>query len=186
VHVAGAETPTEIAGGGRIGNASGAKSVEVDFILTPQFEILQASAVAQGVVGQVEDVIGFVVGQMDLEQVQLIVDGIDEADPSRQQMDGADAAVRQAACAIGDLVMNVGGSEHGMVQVAEPFFVESAFNSALAVGQLLMYLGIHSKSLSVRVMVVLLPHQTPQKAKGFRVFSDTFLAKARRVRLIKV
>jgi len=82
--------------------------------------------------------------------------------------------------------MNVGGGEHRMVQVAEPFLVESAFNSALAVGQLLVYLGIHSKSLSVRVMVVLLPHQTPQKAKGFRVFSINFHAETRRVRLIKV
>jgi hypothetical protein len=47
--------------------------------------------------------------------------------------------------------MNVGGGEHRMVQVAEPSFVEPAFNSALAVGQLLVYLGIHSKSLSVAV-----------------------------------
>jgi hypothetical protein len=47
--------------------------------------------------------------------------------------------------------MNVGGGEHRMVQVAEPFFIESAFNSTLAVGELLVYLGIHSKSLSVGV-----------------------------------
>jgi hypothetical protein len=35
-------------------------------------------------------------------------------------------------------------------------------------------------------MVVSLPHQTPQKAKGFRVFSAICLAEARRVRLIEV
>jgi hypothetical protein len=34
-------------------------------------------------------------------------------------------------------------------------------------------------------MMAWLPHQTPQKAKGFRVFSAYFLAEARRVRLIK-
>src|SRR5436190_20676425 len=45
-------------GRGRIGNALGVEGVEVDFILTPQFEVLQASAIAQGVVGQVENVIG--------------------------------------------------------------------------------------------------------------------------------
>jgi hypothetical protein len=36
------------------------------------------------------------------------------------------------------------------------------------------------------LMMVSLPHQTPQKVKGFRVFSASFLAEARRVRLIKV
>src|SRR6185369_9604325 len=57
----------------------------------------------------------------------------------------------QAAHAVGDLVVNVGGGKHRMVQVAESLFVESAFNSTLAVGELLVYLGIHSKSLSVGV-----------------------------------
>jgi len=59
---------------------------------------------------------------MDLEQVQLVVDGIDQADAPSQQMDRADAAVRQAARAVSDLVMNAGGGEHGMIQVAELFF----------------------------------------------------------------
>ena len=31
---------------------------------------------------------------------------------------------------VGDLVMNVGGGEHGMVQVAEPFIVESSYDGA--------------------------------------------------------
>jgi len=35
------------------------------------------------------------------------------------------------------------------------------------------------------LMLALLTHQTPQKAKGFRVFSGPFLAEVRRVRLIK-
>src|SRR5688572_10202280 len=47
--------------------------------------------------------------------------------------------------------MNVGGPEHRMVQVAESLFVESAFDSAVAIGKLLVYLGVHSKSLSVAV-----------------------------------
>ena len=92
-----------------------------------------------------------VVRHRELEQVQFLVDRVDEADASRQQVEGPDAAVRHAMDAIGDLVMNVGGGEHGPSGVAEPFFVESAFNSALAVGELLVYLSVHSKSLSVGV-----------------------------------
>jgi hypothetical protein len=61
--------------------ASGAEGVEINFVLATQFEIFQAGAVAQGVVGKVEDVIRLVIGQMNLEQVQVVVDGIDEATP---------------------------------------------------------------------------------------------------------
>jgi hypothetical protein len=151
MHIGGAEATAEIAGGRRIGNTLSTEGVEVDFILATQFEVLQAGAVAQRVVGQVEYMIGLVVRQVNLEQVQFFIDGVDEADAPRQKMDGADATVRQAASAVGDLVMNVGGGEHRMVQVAESFLVEPAFDSALAVLQELVYLGIHSKSLSVAV-----------------------------------
>ena len=51
----------------------------------------------RGVVGEVEDVIGLVVGQVDLEQVQAPVDGVDEAELAGQGVDGADAAVGDAA-----------------------------------------------------------------------------------------
>ncbi len=37
--------------------------------------------------------IGFVVGQMNLEQVQFLVDGVDQTDAPSQQMDRANAAV---------------------------------------------------------------------------------------------
>src|SRR5690349_14685560 len=66
-------------------------------------------------------------------------------------MEGADAAMRQTARAVGDFIVNVGSREHRLVQVAEPFFVESALDSALAIDELLVYLGVHSKSLSVAV-----------------------------------
>ena len=69
---AGCEAAAEVAGGGRIGDAAGAQGVEEDLVVAAQFEVLQAGAVAQGVVGEVEDVIGLVVGQVDLEQVQPV------------------------------------------------------------------------------------------------------------------
>ena len=76
--ILGPEASAEIAGRGGIGNARGSEGVEEDFVLAPQFEILQASAVAQRVIGQVEDVIGCVVGKVKLEQMEPFVDGLDE------------------------------------------------------------------------------------------------------------
>ena len=52
------------------GMRRGAQRVEEDFVLAAQFEILQTGAVAQRVVGEVEDMVGFVVGKVELEQME--------------------------------------------------------------------------------------------------------------------
>ena len=83
VHVGGPKTAAEIAGRGRIGNATGAEGIEIDFILPARFQILQTGAIAQGVISQVEHMIRLVIGQMNLEQVQLVIDGIDKTDAPR-------------------------------------------------------------------------------------------------------
>ena len=79
------EAAAEVAGGGGIGDAACAQGVEEDLVVAAQFEVLQAGAVAQGVVGEVEDVVGLVIGQMDLEQVQAVVDGVDQAELAGQE-----------------------------------------------------------------------------------------------------
>src|SRR3984957_16852367 len=185
MHVGGAEATTEIAGGRRIGDAQSPERVEVDFILTTQFEVLQTGAVAQRVVGQVEHMVRLVVGHVNLEQVQVLVDGIDEADPLGEQMKSADAAVGDAAAAVGDVIVDVGRGEGGPADVAEPFLVETAFDSALAVAQLLVYLGVHSKSLSVGGDGCSLQHQTPQNSQGISSFSKNTRANDHWLRLFK-
>jgi hypothetical protein len=93
-------------------------------------------------------VIGFVEWQMDLEQVQAPVDGVDETEASGQKMDGPDAAVGEAVSFVSDVVVDVAGCEGGSFGLAQLGFVEPSLNAALAAGQLLAYLGVHSKSLS--------------------------------------
>jgi hypothetical protein len=70
----------EVAGGGRVVDPAGAQSVEEDFVVAAEFEVLEAGAVAQGVAGEGQDVVGLVVGEVELEQAQATVDGLDEAD----------------------------------------------------------------------------------------------------------
>jgi len=122
---------------------------------------------------------------VNFEQVQVLVDGIDETDPLRQQVKSTDAAVGHAAAAVGDFIVDVGRRKGGPAGVAEPFLVESAFDSALAVGQLLVYLGVHSKSLSAGGDVALLLHQTPQNSQGISSFSKNIRANKRWLRLFK-
>jgi hypothetical protein len=117
--------------------------------------------------------------------VQILIDGVDEADASREQVDGSNATVGQAVTTIGDLVVDVGCGEGGPVGIAEPFLVKAAFDSALAVGQLLMYLGVHSKSLSAGGDGCSLQHQTPQNSQGISSFSKNIRAHEHWLRLFK-
>ena len=82
-------------GGGGVGDALGAQGVEIDLVVAPQFEVLDPLAAGQEVVGDVQHVVGFVVGQMPLEQVEVVVDVADQPGPAGQQVDGADAAAER-------------------------------------------------------------------------------------------
>src|SRR5262249_35899306 len=133
--------------GGRVGDPLGAQGVEEDLVGAAEFEVLQAGAVCQGVVGEGEDVVGLGGGEVELEQVQATGDGLDEAQLACQGVQGGDAGAAEAAGAVGDLVMNSAGRKHGTAAVGDVGFVKAAREAALAVGQLLAYLGFHSKSL---------------------------------------
>jgi hypothetical protein len=95
-------------------------------------------------------VIGIVVGQVKLEQLQALVDRVDQAELTDQGMQGADAAVGNAAVTVADFVMDVRGGEHRPVATLHVGFVQATLNAALALVQLAAYLSFHSKSLAWR------------------------------------
>ena len=183
--IGGRETSAEIAGGGRIGNSLGAESVEKDLVVAAEFDVLQAGAVAQGVVSEIENVIGFVIGKMDLEQVQALIDGVDEADPLGEQMKGPDAAVRDGPTAARVVVVDVGSGIDRLFEILQPGLFEPILNPTLATSHSTSYLGIHSKLLFPPFDKVSFLHQTLRQTKEFRVFSDFPLTCHRRVRLIE-
>ncbi len=143
-----AEASTKVAGGGGVGDTASAERVEEGLVVAAQLDVLQTGTFAQGVVGNVEDVIGLVVGQMDLEQNQPAVNGLGKPEPLREGMNGTDAAVGDAAIALADLVMDVAGGEHRPLAAFEVELVEASLDSALASVQLSAYLDFHSKSLA--------------------------------------
>ena len=70
VDVVCAETPTEITGSRRVRNRVGFQRVEKVLIVAAKLDVLQASATAKRVDREVHDMIGFVIGQVELEQLQ--------------------------------------------------------------------------------------------------------------------
>src|ERR1700682_2513086 len=57
-----------------------------------QLDVVEADAIAQGVVGEVQDVVGLMVGGVEFEEMEPLVDGLGETEFPHEQLDGADAA----------------------------------------------------------------------------------------------
>ena len=60
------KAPGEVSGRGWIGTPLRPQAVEIVFVLTAQFQVLQPNPTGQDVVGEVPDGITFMIGQMDL------------------------------------------------------------------------------------------------------------------------
>ena len=73
------------------------------------------------------------VRQMDLEDVEFGVDGLNEAKLTRQGMEGTNAAVANATDSSRGFVMNVAGREERLAAATEVGFVEAALETSLAV-----------------------------------------------------
>jgi hypothetical protein len=112
------------------------------------------------------------VGQMNSEQMEAVIKGLDETETARQGVDGADATVSEAVTAITDLIVDIAGGEHGFGAAVQVRGIEATFEAALAAVQLLVYLGIHSKSLRGRVVgqqhYSIYPAKTPKDFEFFR------------------
>lgn len=92
------ESSGEVVGGSGIGNAARPKGVEEGIIVAATLDVLKARAVAQWVVGDVEDVVGLVIGQTDFEQVKTLIDGLGQAESVCEHVDGPDAPWAMAWC----------------------------------------------------------------------------------------
>ena len=129
----GGEASAEVAGRGGIGNALGAQGIEKDVVVAAQFDVLQAIAVAQGVVGEVEDMIGFGIRQVDFEQVQLLIDGFNQPDVLGQFVEQRNAAAGGAINAVVEIEVEVtAAAQDGLGAIGEFGFVEALLDDSLA------------------------------------------------------
>ena len=148
------EAAAEVPGGGRVRDPFGPQGVEVDLVVAPQLEVLDAPAAGEEIQGDVEDVVGFVVGQVPLEEVEVAVDVLDELDLLGQEEEGADAAGTEPAAPTGVFVVDIAGGHHGYRplragRVVEPFLdppLPLLEESLLACRSLFSESGAHSKA----------------------------------------
>jgi hypothetical protein len=114
----------------------GAQSVEIIDIVTSQLDVLQTIAVAQGVGGEVEHMVGFGIRETNLENGKVFVDGVNEAYVACQLVEERDAAIAQAVNAFGDLIAEIATGQDGARLFGKLGFVQAALDFALAGSQL--------------------------------------------------
>ena len=74
--------------------------------------MFDAFAAGEEVEGDVQDVVGFVIGEMPLEDMEVVVDVADQAGSAREEH-VADAARGEVLNAIGEFVVDLVGGNHG-------------------------------------------------------------------------
>ena len=150
----GREAAAEVPGGRRVGDSFGSQGIEVDLIVASQFEVFDSLAAGEEIECDVEHMVGFVVGQMPLEQMQSAVDLLVEFDLLSHQKDGADAPGTESPHAIGPLIVDIGRGHHGYGPLGSGSMGESLLDSPpsvleeslLACGAFFSDSGTHSKA----------------------------------------
>ena len=129
----GGEASAIIAGGGGIGNPLGAEGVEKGRVVAAQFDVLEARAITEGVDGEVKDVVGIGVRQVQFEQMQALINGVAEADVLGEFMEQGDAAEGGAIDALIEFEMKVAAAaKDGLGAIGEFGFVEASPDGAFA------------------------------------------------------
>lgn len=123
----------------------GVQPVEEAFVLTPLLDVLQPHAPGQDVVGDVEHVIALMVGQVDLEQLQVAINLLHQPQAPHQQMNGSDAAAVDGRGAAARFVAKVAPLEHGPGPLRPVPGCQAALDSTLAVAQCSCVFLTHSK-----------------------------------------
>jgi hypothetical protein len=120
------EASAEVARGSGIRDPASTQGIEEDLVVAEQLQVLQAGASTERQIGQGQHMVGLVVGHVKLEQLEASVDGLGEFEASGESVDGTDAADGEAASTLGNLVVDVGGSQDGLGAAAQVSLVEAA------------------------------------------------------------
>jgi hypothetical protein len=123
-------------------------------------------ASGEDVEGDVQDMVGFVIGQMPLEQNEVGVDVFDQPSVASQQEHGADAPGAEALDAIGQFVVDIAGGHHRFFAFGSWPILDALENSPLAFVE-------DSAVAFSRLLVVTLPGLSTVVFSGFLGDSST-------------
>jgi hypothetical protein len=105
---------TEIACSRGVGDTAGPQSIEEDFVVAEQLQVLQTGAATQRQISQGEHVVRFMIGEVDLQHLQALVERLNQADVLGEGVQGTDAAAGDTPTAFGNFIVDIAGRHHGL------------------------------------------------------------------------
>ena len=129
--------------------------------------------------------VGLLIGEMEREKVETVIDGVDEPELLGEGVDSAESAVDQSLRAIGQLIVDVGSRHDRPGTTGEILLVEALVDSALAACESLPYGPFHSKSSGRGMFDRSATDQTPRKHRRISSFSRNPPARGGKPRLFK-
>src|SRR4051794_14166863 len=161
---------TEVAGGGGVGDTRRIQGVEISLVVAEPLDVLGPGTAGEEIEGDVQDVIGLVVGLMAFEQVQVAIDIGDQSGPACQKEHGADAAGAQALDPLAQFVMDVVGGDHGAIALGAGSVLDPAQDSPLALAEFVEDIRFHSKVSVVWPSEDMRPPPLLPNRRGFSSF----------------
>ena len=161
----------------------GPECVEVDLVVAADLDVLQPGAARQEVVGDVQDVVRFMVGQVSLEEVEVLVDVVDQPGLPGQEVDRPDAAGCDGMDLVGEFVVDVGGGHHRLRSFDAGLVLQASGDAALASGELSADTGVHSKTSWWRTIE---GREVPRLFAETRGFSSRSASIGLELRLVEV
>ena len=120
--------------------------IEIDLVVAQQLEVLKPMAPGHDIEGNIQDMIGLVVGKMAFQKMETSVDVGDQSGPAGDQEHGPDTPGGESLNPIGQFVLDVVGGDHGTFPLGTGTILDTAENSSLALPQFVEDIGIHSKA----------------------------------------
>lgn len=174
------EASAEVARGGRVWEALGPQGIKEDLIPATDVEVFEPRATGEDVVGDGQDVITLVVGQVPLEEMEVVVDVFDQANLLGHEVDSSDAASGDGSCLLGDVVVDVGGGHDRRGSLDPRLWLEALGDSVLALLELAADSRAHSKTSCLEDAW---GGEVPQLFPRFRRFSSFFVSQHERITL---
>jgi hypothetical protein len=134
----------KVPGGCGVGNAGRSESIQIGFVVAPMLDVIQAGSPGEQVKCDVEDVVGFVVGKVQFEDVGGMIDGITKSDCFDQLHDGGDTAAGDGVLSLGELQLGAGRTNHRRLP-SSVFDGQSPAKFSIASLELIAYFSVHSK-----------------------------------------
>jgi len=123
----------------------GTNSVEINLIVSQPLYIFKTFTVAENVVSNVEDMVGFEIWIVQLEKMKMAIDSFVQFQPLDQHLHGPYATIEYATVTIGDVIMDITRIEHWPGMFRQRSFVKAIANFPFALSQFFCYFLSHSK-----------------------------------------